>query len=90
MSSSVKILWEKVDFAALMRESRTIQSQLRSFGSTNQPESVSKTFTKLMLQGKVNLAMRLLEQEQRSGVIDVNSDTLKELRDKHPVASPPQ
>jgi hypothetical protein len=83
------ILWEKGDFDALTRECRTIQSKLRSFGSTSQPNSVSKKFTNMMLQGKVNPAMRLLEQEQSSGVINVNSDTLKELRDKHPVACPP-
>ena len=37
-----------------------------------------------MLQGKVQAALRLLDDKMSGGILDLSNDTLKELRSKHP------
>ena len=87
--------WEEGDINGLMREGRTIQNHIR----TNHGKRMEKadmdshnvrSFTNLMLQGKVHSAMRFLSDNQGSGVLDLdeNVDASKTVRDvlveKHP------
>ena len=87
--------WEEGDIDSLMREGRTIQNHFR----TNHGKRMEKadmdshnvrSFTNLMLQGKVHSAMRFLSDNQGSGVLDLdeNVDASKTVRDvlaeKHP------
>ena len=45
-------------------------------------EDVSKVFSKLVLQGKLSAAMKLLDSS--SGLLDLSPDVLQGLHDKHP------
>ena len=45
---------------------------------------VSKIFTKIMLQGKVNAAIKYLSENNDCGVLTVNNEVVDKLREKHP------
>lgn len=77
-------LWVEGRFDDLMRESRTIQSKIPKPNSLNTPEQCAKNFAKLMLQGKIHAALRLLDDKMSGGVLDLTDETLQELRLKHP------
>ena len=47
-------------------------------------EDISKAFSKLVLQGKLTAAMKLLNNESSSGLLDLSPDVLQGLQDKHP------
>ena len=83
------ILWKKGDFDQLVREGRSIQKQLKQ----NKPKSktmedVAKTFAKFMMAGKVNAALKLLDQQESIGVVELNESTMDTLRKLHPEATP--
>ena len=93
-------LWEKGAIAELLKEGKAIQrSLLRSVREGC--ESVAKAarkFSKLMMDGKVRAALRLLTKKTQSGplsldeiVDDRSGRTVREiLEEKHPDASPGQ
>ena len=47
--------------------------------------NLSKSFAKLMMEGRVNVALRLLSDEQSSGVLDLSEDIVNVLKEKHPL-----
>ena len=49
-------------------------------------QHLSRTFANLMLQGKVNAALCLLDKQSSGGVLPLTEETLQDLRKKHPVA----
>ena len=56
-------LWEKGDFDEILKESRAIQNKMKQIVNKNDnSEHLTKTFSKLMLQGKVHAALRLLDK----------------------------
>ncbi len=77
--------WNRGDFDALMTECRTIQSTLASKKFMTQ-QHLSRTFANLMLRGKVNAALRLLDEQSSGGVLPLTEETLQDLRKKYPVA----
>jgi hypothetical protein len=50
-------------------------------------ESLAKTFAKLVLEGKIKAVMKLLDKENRKGVLPLSQSTNEELRRKHPDAT---
>ena len=46
-----------------------------------------KVFLKLVLQGKLTAAMKLLDNESSSGLLDLSPEVLQGLQDKHPEAA---
>ena len=48
---------------------------------------LSKTFAKLVLEGKINAAMKLLDPQISKGVLPLSQSTIDELKQKHPEAS---
>ena len=80
--------WQSGDFNILLKEARSIQASISTTTRTMSQEHFSRTFAKLMLAGKVNAAMRLLDKESSSGVLALSSDVLDKLQSKHPDASP--
>ena len=80
-------LWLEGDFDSLMKESRTIQNVLSIKYKKYTLPQISKTFAKLMLKGKVNAALRLLDQQESSGILPLSDDVLDDLKSKHPKAS---
>ena len=56
-------LWEKGDVAELIKEGKLIQSHLQSSFSghqCNDTDKLAHTFSKLMMEGRVRAALRLL------------------------------
>ena len=51
-------------------------------------EEKAKTFAKLVLEGKVNAAIQLLDDDISSGVLPLSAHVIKALLQKHPDAKP--
>ena len=79
-------LLEKGDFDAIVRESRTIQSELCQNFVYPQPQYLPKTFAKHMLQGKVNENLRRFDEEAWNGVLPLDQNILMDLKSKHPTS----
>ena len=75
----------------LMIEGRTIQHQLKK---RNTPSGVkpdgqkARTFAKLLMEGKVKAALRMLAQDSNGGVLPLNKDVFETLKKKHPARKP--
>ena len=80
------VLWDDGKFDELMREARSIQERFKieSKNKSKSPESIAKNFAKLMLLGKVNAALRLLDKETSLGVANITDETIGELKKLHP------
>ncbi|CAB4032710.1 Hypothetical predicted protein [Paramuricea clavata] len=81
-------LWGLGDFDALLHECRTIQSTLLTSKKTMSELQLSKTFARLMLRGKVNAVLRLLDHQSAGGVLPLSDVIYEDLRRKHPSAKP--
>ena len=68
--------WQNGDFDSLVREARTIQSKLPKSKVTSSPDYLAKTFSKLMLQGKVHAALMLLEKEFSNGILNLTDEVI--------------
>ena len=82
-------LWKDGEIDELRREGRTIQGRLRSGKSWKSASDITRTFTNLMLQGRVASAMRVISEES-TGVLELDANlsegkTVREiLKEKHP------
>ncbi len=62
-------------------ESRNIQRNLRPRKING---NLSKSFAKLLMHGKMNAALRLLSDEQSSGVLELSENVIYALKKKQP------
>ena len=81
-------MWEKGEITALLAEARLIQHRLVSSTRKRSTEDVSRIFARLMLQGKVNAALKFLSNESGGGVHKVTDNIMNELLNKHPKPAP--
>ena len=97
-------LWKSADIDALIREGRIIQSQFRKSTAKrncNEEQRITQQFSKLMMQGKVKAAIRLLDNENNGGTLPLYNiiqsgnaqhtatTTVRDiLSDKHPPGQP--
>ena len=72
----------------LLNETRTIQKRLLQRQKPQSTEEEAKIFAKLVLEGKVNSAIRLLDDDTSSGVLLLSADVIKTSRQKQPDAKP--
>ena len=79
--------WELGEFDALLSEAGTVQVKLPTNLKGLDEERSAKTFAKLVLEGKINAAMKLLDQQSSGGVLPLSQSTINELKRKHPEAS---
>ena len=81
--------WKNADFETLVREARVIQCKLQSAqnAKSDDPENFGRIFAKLMFQGKVNAAIKLLDRVNVGGVLPLCTDTVQKLKSKHPNGS---
>ena len=78
-------MWQEGDFVTLLREGITIQKRLASSRSKASGQQNRRRFSVLMREGKVNQATRLLSNKNSSsGILDLNEDTMNEIKEKHP------
>ena len=66
---------------------RFIQRKFVNSKKARAVEDISKVFAKLVLQGKLSAAIKLLENESSSGLLDLSPEVLEGLKDKHPEAA---
>ena len=76
-------LWKEGNICEIMREVRYIQRKITTSKKQCTAEDISKTFAKLMMQGKVSVALKYLDNES-SSVMTCTDSVLKKLREKHP------
>ena len=70
-------LWIEGDLDELLREGRTIQQSLqRSPRRPRSDQQLAHTFTKLMMEGKVRAALRLISKQEGGPPIALN-DTIE-------------
>ena len=67
--------WAEGDIDQLLHEGRTIQRQLISTTSRNpkQEEQSARTFSRLMMKGKVKAALRLISDQEKGSVLPLDS-----------------
>ena len=80
-------MWRKGKLSELLSECELIQKRLTS-GSQSNKQHNQRVFTRLMLQGKVNSAMRWLSTKENGTPVEINEETLSQLKAKHPKAQP--
>ena len=78
-------LWKNGVLISLLKEDETVQSKLSSSDSKSDDE-LPKRFSKLMMNGKISAALRLLDEENSGGVLPLTPDNLSKLKEKHPAA----
>ena len=86
--------WQEGDIDGLMREGRTIQHHLPTIHRTkdDEPGQDSRTFSRLVFEGKIHSALRFLSNNHGGGVLGLDDvigehhTVLEALRAKHPEA----
>ena len=73
------ILWQAGEFDKLVREARYIQECYGSRRRSRTPEQVSKISSKLMLEGKMYTAMRLLDETNSGDVLALSNEVFEEV-----------
>ena len=68
------------DIERLIAEGREIQRRLKLKKSQ---QDISKTFSKLMMEGKIHSALRFLSEESQGGIHQLSEKILKDLRQQH-------
>ena len=76
-------LWREENITSLLNEGRTIQKRLGNSKMRTEAD-VSRIFAKLMMEGKVSAAIKFLSENNDSGVLPADDETIRELQAKHP------
>lgn len=71
----------------MLKEVRLIQGKFVNSKKARTFENIFKTFAKLVLQGKLTAAIKLLDSESSSGVLNVTPEVLEGLKEKHSEAA---
>ena len=69
------------DIERLIAEGREIQRRLKPKKSQ---QDISKTFSKLMMEGKIHSALRFLSEESQGGIHQLSEKILNDSRQQHP------
>ena len=77
-------LWETGEVMELLKESDTIQKNMKATNKTTSINEISKKFTREMRKGNIHNAMKLLTNNMKNGVLPLNKKTLEQLKQKHP------
>ena len=77
-------LWRQGDLNMLMKEIRFIQNRFVNSKRARSVEDISRMFAKLVFQGKLTAAIKLLDKENSSGLLNLSDEVLAQLKEKHP------
>ena len=77
-------LWELGVVMELLKESDTIQKNMKATNKTTSINEISKKFTREMRKGNIHNAMKLLTNNMKKGVLPLNKKTLEQLEQKLP------
>ena len=81
-------IWKNKDVECLLNETRTIQKRFPPQQKPQTTEEKAKVFAKIVLEEKVNAAIRLPDDDISNGVLPLSVDVIKTLRQKRPDAKP--
>jgi len=76
--------WKEGDVLELLREGETIQNLLQKIISKKRIAELSKQFASHMHKGNINAAIKVLTNNMKNGILPLNNETLKLLKQKHP------
>ena len=79
------ILWKEGEIGRLVCEGRSIQKRLTKVRKSDQPNKAKK-FATLVMEGKINAALRYLNDEDCEGALPLSDEVMSQLVDKHPQA----
>ena len=79
--------WKDWEINKLLCEGRIIQSRIGKLRSTDPPDKF-KLFTKLLLEGQTNSALRLLSESTSGGVLPLTNEVMAQIQLKHPNPQP--
>ena len=65
--------WAEVDLESLIKEGQTIQQQFIREHQGRPDQQTSRLFAKLMIEGKVRAALRLIQEDGSSGPLGLDS-----------------
>ena len=82
-------LWEKGNINELLHEGVTIQTLLNSSKKIMSTNEISKRFIEKMSNGNINGAIKLPSDNMQNGILPLNDETLKHLKQKHPDGKAP-
>ena len=77
-------LWRQGDLNMLMKEIQFIQDRFVNSKRARSVEDISRTFANLVFQGRLTAAIKLLDKESSSGVLNLSDEVLAQLKEKHP------
>ena len=82
-------MWNSGKITELLREGEALQRRLpKSDGGKNSTAERAKRLKNLVIEGKINPALRLLDTSATTGILPINSETCALLKEKHPDAAP--
>ena len=82
-------MWNSGMISELLREGEALQRRLPKLnGNKNSIAEKAKRLKNLVIEGKINPALRLLDSSASSGILPINSETCTLLKEKHPDAAP--
>ena len=82
-------LWRASNLCELVQEVDMIQSRFKTPKKSDPGiDNLSKRFSKLMLEGKVSAALKMLDQTSTSGMLTLTDEVMQQLHQKHPEPSP--
>ena len=76
--------WEKGHIEDLLEEAVEIQKRLDSSKKAPSKESVTRMFTRWVIDGQSRRAMRLLSDNSKGGILPLTEETIALIRAKHP------
>ncbi|MCP4459569.1 MAG: hypothetical protein GY816_16330, partial [Cytophagales bacterium] len=76
--------WARGNISDIMSECREVQKRLTKSNSIK-IANLRKLFCKRMLEGKVREATKLIDNENQTGILPNNEETIQLLMNKHPV-----
>ena len=80
--------WKNNDLNDILSEARVLQERLNKHGHKRESsEDRARVFGNKMRQGNVASATRSLTEESSGGVLPLTRDTIKQLKEKHPLPS---
>ena len=81
-------MWDEKKIEDLVKEGKIVQSRFNVDNNGRVEEDMVKSFRNLMINGKVNAALRLLDKSSNKGILPMNRETIEQLHEKHPKGKP--
>ena len=77
-------LWRQGDLNMLMKEIRFIQDRFVNSKRARSVEDISRIFAKLVFQGKLTAAIKLLDKENSSGLLNLSERSISSIEREKP------